>query len=108
AALNTVLIAARAQRTRRQAITDGLPGGAIRGYHGRNPGACLAGRWARDCYNGAPPERRQRHEREDVSFMVTSVKRRKQVARASKRGIRSKPGKPTRTAAKPARSRGPA
>jgi hypothetical protein len=40
--------------------------------------------------------------------MVTSVKRRKQPARASKRRIRSKPGKPARTTAKPARSRGPA
>src|SRR5262249_57683082 len=48
------------------------------------------------------------HEGEDVSFMVRSVKRRKQPARASKRLIRSKPGKPARTAAKPARSRGPA
>src|SRR5262249_59101214 len=81
---------------------------AIRGYHRRNPRACLAGRWARDCYNGSPPERRQRHEGEDISFMVTSVNRRKQPARASKRHIRSKPGKPARTAVKPARSRGPA
>jgi aminocarboxymuconate-semialdehyde decarboxylase len=40
--------------------------------------------------------------------MVTSVNRRKQPARASKRNIRSKPGKPARTAVKPARSRGPA
>src|SRR5262249_57720698 len=96
AALNTVLIAARAQRTRRQAITDGLPACAIRGYHRRNPRACLAGRWARDCYNGSPPERRQRHEGEDVSLMVTSVKRRKQPARASKRHTRSKPPKPPR------------
>ena len=40
--------------------------------------------------------------------MVTSIKWRKQPARASKRHIRSKPGKPARTAAKPARLRGPA
>src|SRR5262249_39640242 len=68
----------------------------------------VASRWARDCYNGSPPERRQRREREDDSIMLTSVKRRQQPARASKRPIRPKPGKPARAAAKPARSRGPA
>jgi aminocarboxymuconate-semialdehyde decarboxylase len=40
--------------------------------------------------------------------MVTSAKRRKQPARASKRRASSKSGKPARTTAKPAKSRGPA